>query len=166
MKMSNREFDSRETNQTRNEESSNSFLLGAIIGGVVGAAVALFLAPKSGRDLRNKFSNQAGSIINKTSTISGNVMNKSNELVSKGSSLSQGIVLQSSGLLNKVKGRITSHDVVEDKGESTYIPIHAPKEKIKSKNSIEIGTLDSSEIRRKLEEAEKAIEEEENKVKL
>lgn len=157
--------DSRETNQTRNEESSNSFLLGAIIGGVVGAAVALFLTPKSGRDLRNTFSNQAGSIINKTSTISENVMSKSNELVSKGSSLSQGIVLQSSGLLNKVKGKITSQDVVEDKS-STYIPIHAPKEKVKPKNSIEIGTHDSSELRRKLEEAEKAFEEEENKVKL
>jgi hypothetical protein len=41
--MPNREYDSRDTNQTRNEESSNSFLLRAIIGGVVGAAAALLL---------------------------------------------------------------------------------------------------------------------------
>ncbi|MBV7507347.1 YtxH domain-containing protein [Bacillus sp. sid0103] len=164
--MSNRDFDSRDTNQTRNEKSSNNFLLGAFIGGVVGAAAALFLAPKSGKDLRHKVSNQAGSIIDKTSTMRENVMSKSNELVSKGSSLSQGIVLQSTGLLNKVKGKITNEGVVEDKGESTYIPIQLPKEKSKSKNTIEIGNRDSSEIRRKLEEAKRALEEEENRVKL
>ncbi|WP_026563280.1 YtxH domain-containing protein [Bacillus sp. UNC41MFS5] len=165
--MSNREFDSRETNQTRNEGSSNSFLLGAIIGGVVGAATALFLAPKSGKDLRNTFSNQAGSIIDKTSTIRENVMSKSNELVSKSSSLSQGIVLQSTGLLDKVKGKVTNQGEREDdESESTYIPIQTLKEKSKAKKSIEIGTLDSTEIRRKLEEAEKALAEEENKVKL
>lgn len=164
--MSNREFDSRETNQTRNEGSSNSFLLGAIIGGVVGAATALFLAPKSGKDLRNTFSNQAGSIIDKTSTIKENVMSKSNELVSKSSSLSQGIVLQSTGLLDKVKGKVTNQGEREDEAESTYIPIQTLKEKSKAKKSIEIGTLDSTEIRRKLEEAEKALAEEENKVKL
>ncbi|PFP27841.1 hypothetical protein COJ96_14600 [Bacillus sp. AFS073361] len=164
--MSNREFDSRETNQTRSEESSNSFLLGAIIGGIVGAAVALFLAPKSGKDLRNTFSNQAGSIIDKTSTMKENVMSKSNELVSKSSSLSQGIVLQSTGLLDKVKGKITNQGEREDETESTYIPIQPLKEKSKAKKSIEIGHLDSTEIRKKLEEAERALEEEENKVKL
>ncbi|MEH7081291.1 YtxH domain-containing protein [Neobacillus drentensis] len=164
--MSNRDFDSRETNQARNEESSNSFLLGAIIGGVVGAAAALFLAPKSGKDLRNRFSNQAGSIIDKTSTIRENVMSKSNELVSKSSSLSQGIVLQSTGLLDKVKGKITNQSEQVDDSESTYIPIQPLQEKSKAKKSIESGTLDSTEIRRKIEEAEKALEEEENKVKL
>ena len=164
--MPNREYDSRDTNQTRNEESSNSFLLGAIIGGVVGAAAALLLAPKSGKDLRNKFNNQAGTIFDKTAAMRENVMTKSNELASKGSSLSQGIVLQSQELLNKVKGKITSPDELKDEGETNYISILAPKEKVKSKKSIENGSMDSSEIRKKLEEAEKAFDEEENKVKL
>jgi gas vesicle protein len=162
----NREYDSREPNQTRNEESSNSFLLGAIIGGVVGAAAALLLAPKSGQDIRNRFSNQAGSFLDKTTIMRESVMTKSNELVSKGSSLSQGIVLQTSGLVNKVKGKITSQAELKDPEEMTYIPIQAPNEKTKPKNSIEIGPLDSADIRKKLEEAEKAFEEEENKVKL
>ncbi|MEY2193479.1 YtxH domain-containing protein [Neobacillus sp. BF23-41] len=164
--MPNREYDSRDTNQTRNEESSNSFLLGAIIGGVVGAAAALLLAPKSGKDLRNKFNNQAGTILDKTAAMRENVMTKSNELASKGSSLSQGIVLQSQELLNKVKGKITSQDELKEDGELNYIPLQTSKEKIDSKRSIEIGPLDSSEIRKKLEEAEKAFDEEENKVKL
>ncbi|MEH7482758.1 YtxH domain-containing protein [Neobacillus drentensis] len=164
--MPNKEYDSRDTNQTRNEESSNSFLLGAIIGGVVGAAAALLLAPKSGKDLRNKFNNQAGTILDKTAAMRENVMTKSNELASKGSSLSQGIVLQSQELLNKVKGKITSQDELKEEGELNYIPLQTSKEKIESKRSIEIGPLDSSEIRKKLEEAEKAFDEEENKVKL
>lgn len=164
--MPNREYDSRDTNQTRNEESSNSFLLGAIIGGVVGAVAALLLAPKSGKALRHTFSNQAGSIIDKTSTMRENVKTKSNELVSKGSTLSQGIVLQSTGLLNKVKGKITSQEELKDEGELNYIPLYTLKEKIEPKRTIEIGHLDRSEIRRKLEEAEKAFDDEENKVKL
>lgn len=164
--MPNREYDSRDTNQTRNEESSNSFLLGAIIGGVVGAAAALLLAPKSGKEIRNTFSNQAGSLIDKTTSMRENVMTKSNEIVSKGSSLSQGIVLQSTGLMNKVKGKLTSNEELIEEEELNYIPIQAPKEKIVSRKSIEIGPLDSSEIRKKFEEAEKAFEEEENKVKL
>jgi gas vesicle protein len=165
--MPNREYDSRDSNQIRNDESSNSFLLGAIIGGVVGAATALLLAPKTGKDLRNKFTNQAGTIIDKTSNIRENVMTKSNEFVSKGSTLSQGIVLQSAGLLNKVKGKITaSHDESEEEGVLNYIPLHTPNEKIESKKSIPIEHLNSSEIRKKLEETEKAFDEEENKVKL
>jgi gas vesicle protein len=164
--MTNREYDSRDANQTRNQESSNSFLLGAIIGGVVGAAAALLLAPRAGKELRHTFSDQAGTIMDKTAAMRENVKTKSNELVSKGSSLSQGIVLQSSELLNKVKGKITSPDELKDEGETNYISILAPKEKVKSKKSIEIGSMDSSEIRKKLEEAEKAFEAEENKVKL
>jgi gas vesicle protein len=164
--MPNREYDSRDTNQTRNEESSNSFLLGAIIGGVVGAAAALLLAPKSWKEIRDTFSHQAGSLMDKTTSMRENVMTKSNELVSKGSSLSQGIVLQSTELMSKVKGKITSNEELNELEELTYIPIQAPKEKIKAKKSIEIEPLDSSEIRKKLEEAEKAFEEEENKVKL
>jgi hypothetical protein len=141
--MPNREYDSREPKQTRNEESSNSFLMGAIIG----------------------FNNQAGSLLDKTTTIRESVLTKSNELVSKGSSLSQGIVLQSSGLVNKVKGKITNQAELRDE-ERTYIPIQALNDKEKPKKSIEIGSLDSAEIRKKLEEAEKAFDEEENKVKL
>ncbi|CAH2716984.1 hypothetical protein BACCIP111895_04172 [Neobacillus rhizosphaerae] len=163
--MSNREYESRETNQTRTEESSNSFLLGAIIGGVIGAAAALLLAPKSGKELRTSLTNQAGTIKDKSVLLRKNVMNKSNELVSKSSSLSQGLVQQSSELLNKVKGKKNIQDVVDEESEITYISISDPKEKKTSKKTIAIETLDSTSIRKKLEEAQKAFDEEESKVK-
>lgn len=164
--MTNREYESRDTNQTRTEKSSSNFFLGALIGGVAGAVAALLLAPKSGKELRDTVSNQAGSIMGKSTEMRENVINKSNELVSKTSSLSQGIVLKSSELLNKVKGNATNRDEGEEKSDSTYISLHQPKETTNSKKSIETGNIDSSEIRKKLEEAEKAFEEEESKVKL
>jgi len=41
------------------ESGAGSFLLGAVIGGVIGAAAALFLAPKTGKEMREDFSSQA-----------------------------------------------------------------------------------------------------------
>jgi gas vesicle protein len=64
--MSSKEYELRATNQNKSEDSSSSFLLGALIGGLVGAAAAIFLAPKSGRDLRSTLNNQAGTLKEKT----------------------------------------------------------------------------------------------------
>lgn len=41
------------------DSSAGSFLVGAIVGGVIGAAAALFLAPKTGKEMREDFSTQA-----------------------------------------------------------------------------------------------------------
>ena len=41
-------------------------MLGALIGGVVGAAAAMLLAPKSGQEIRSTINNQAGTIKEKT----------------------------------------------------------------------------------------------------
>lgn len=41
------------------ESGAGSFLLGAVIGGVIGASAALFLAPKTGKEMRDDISTQA-----------------------------------------------------------------------------------------------------------
>lgn len=41
------------------ESGAGSFLLGAVIGGVIGASAALFLAPKTGKEMREDISTQA-----------------------------------------------------------------------------------------------------------
>jgi gas vesicle protein len=118
-----KDYEMRETNQNKREDSSSSFLLGALIGGLVGAAAAIFLAPKSGKDLRSTLNNQAGTLKEKTVQ-----------------------------LINKTK---PSDDIVED---DYYIPIgEAPK-------ASQEGSVDELAIRKKLEEAKKAFEEEEYKV--
>jgi gas vesicle protein len=164
--MSNREYESRDTIQNRNEESSNSFLLGVLIGGAVGAATALLLAPKWGNDIRSKLNLQACSIMEKTTGMRENVSNKSSDLVSKTSALTKGIVLKSTELISKVKEKTTNHDEMEVETELTYIPIQNPQEIAKKNELVDKKTLGSNEIRKRLEEAEKAFDEEESKVKL
>ncbi|WHX99637.1 YtxH domain-containing protein [Neobacillus sp. DY30] len=120
--MSSKDYELRETNQNKSEDSSSSFLLGALVGGLVGAAAAIFLAPKTGRELRSTLNNQAGAIKEKTVQ-----------------------------LMNKTKAPV---DVEED----NYIPIGGVP-KAASEDS-----ADELSIRKKLEEAKKAFDEEENKV--
>jgi gas vesicle protein len=163
--MSNRDYESRETNQNRNEESSNTFLLGALIGGMVGAAAALLLAPKQGKELRHTLSKQADSFKDRTGQLRENVMSKSNDLVSKTSSLSREIALQSSELINKVKGKTSNQEEMND-SEITYIPIHDSKESQSAKKSIKLPSLSSTDVKKKLEEAQRAFDAEESKVKL
>lgn len=161
--MSNKDNETRETNQKRNEDSGNSFLLGALIGGMVGAAAALFFAPKAGKDLRNKLSNQTGFIMEKTADLRGNMMNKSSQLASKTTSITQGIVQQSSDLLSKTKIKPKAREEKEDKSDVIYIPIQTHQQK-----NVSIKTaapLNSEDIKRKLDEAKKALDEEELKVK-
>lgn len=45
--------------------SSSNFVLGALVGGIVGAATALFLAPKSGKELREDLSEQSSVLMEK-----------------------------------------------------------------------------------------------------
>ncbi len=55
------------TNNTKRDEgmSSSNFVLGALVGGIVGAATALFLAPKSGKELRGDLSEQSSALMEK-----------------------------------------------------------------------------------------------------
>ncbi len=39
--------------------NTKDFLIGTLVGGIVGATTALFLAPKSGKELRSDISEQA-----------------------------------------------------------------------------------------------------------
>jgi gas vesicle protein len=70
-----KEYVSKENSQRNNEDSSSSFLLGALVGGVVGAVAAMLLAPKSGHEIRSTINNQAETIKEKTIQL----MNKKKE---------------------------------------------------------------------------------------
>jgi gas vesicle protein len=124
--MSARKHETRETNQNKPEESSNRFLLGALIGGLAGAVVALLFAPKSGKELRNTIK-----------------------------------VQQSTNLLKKTKVKSNSIDGNPAELEIDYIPIGGSAKG----GETEGIPLEPVDIRRKLEEAKLALEEEENKVK-
>lgn len=154
-----REYELRETIQNKNEKSSNHFLFGVFIGGVVGAAAALLLSPKTGKELRGNICTQAGSLLGKTAQLRENATNKSGLIISKTSSFSQGLVQQSTDLINKAKKKTNTGN--KDESEINYIPIGGTVEKMNSERT----SLGRSDIQKKIEEAKKALDEEENKVK-
>jgi gas vesicle protein len=170
--MSSRENDSRENNQNRNKEglSTKNFLAGAVIGGVVGAAAALLLAPKAGKEIRSNLNNQVTNLFDKTTQLSDEVIEKSNGLAAitkeKTASLSKAVVQQSKELVNKAKGLSTTTVDQQGENETNYIPINDSVNKPNdTKRGSQIPTGEETDIRKKLEEAQKAFDEEENKIK-
>ncbi len=59
---------------------SGSFLMGALVGGVIGAAAALFLAPKTGKEMRDDLSTQAVQLKNKSIELSSTAKEKAVDL--------------------------------------------------------------------------------------
>lgn len=107
--MSSQECNQHEQNQSKTEENINTkdFLIGALLGGIVGAATALFLAPKSGKELRSNINEQAFVLKVKTGKICETAVAKGNELAAsakdKTNVLSQTVSKQSAEWANKVK---------------------------------------------------------------
>jgi gas vesicle protein len=173
----------RSTNETNERSVGNSgskeFIIGAIIGGVIGAAAALFFAPKSGKELRSKLNEQtvvlkdkAGQIRDvaltrgnslaqvakeKTSQLRENAMTKGSALASvakeKTNTLTETISLRSVDLFNKMKPQQKDDATLEETVSET--PTDASK-------SSENGYI--MDIQQKLEETKKAFDETEKKL--
>jgi gas vesicle protein len=60
---------------------SKDFIIGALVGGIVGAASALLLAPKTGKELRGDLNEQAILLKDKGNEFSQIALEKSNSLV-------------------------------------------------------------------------------------
>ncbi|WP_251549635.1 YtxH domain-containing protein [Neobacillus muris] len=152
--MSKREYETRDNNQNRTEDSSGTFLLGALIGGVVGAATALLLTTKTGKEWRDAIVGQAGLVMDKTAPLRETVKSKTTSLP---------IVQQSAEFINKVTSK---QEETEQENEINYIPIKGTREVQNEKKITAPNNMDSVAIKKKLEEAQKAFEEEESRVKI
>ncbi|WP_445506345.1 YtxH domain-containing protein [Niallia sp. 03190] len=129
--------------------STKDFLLGAIVGGVVGAAAALFLAPKPGKELINDVNEQANKFKGKGIDLSGTVKEKGSEFISiakeKTDRLSTTVSKHSNDLMSKLKVKNDS-------------------EKASASEDVEEPIKTSyDEIQQKLEETKKAFDETESK---
>lgn len=78
------------------ESGSGSFLMGALVGVVIGAAAALFLAPKSGKEFRGELNTQVSSLKEKTQSSNGGSDSEGG--------FKQQLKDQSSKVVDKVKG--------------------------------------------------------------
>ncbi|RHW40778.1 YtxH domain-containing protein [Neobacillus notoginsengisoli] len=145
--------------------TSRDFLTGAVIGGLIGAAAALFLAPKSGREMRETVSGQAAVLKERTAQMKDTMVEKTNELTTmtkeKTSSLTQAVAQQSSNLMDKVKGNtenLGEQGADEQEDETEYIPLE-----MSNKPFEELTLADDTEVKEKLEDIKEALDEEESK---
>lgn len=88
--------DNRDNIYKEEEVSGKDFILGVLVGGIIGAATALLLAPKSGSELRENISSQAVQLKDKTIDLSSTAMEKTTQL-------SKQLQEQSGQLVEKVK---------------------------------------------------------------
>lgn len=152
-------------------KKDNNFFIGTLIGGLVGAATALFLAPKSGRDLRNDLNTQASVVKGKTERWREEAAQRGSELASvakeKSTNFSQTVSEQSSQIMTKVKDLGNVKTQQHDQGKSESHPKNDDSLQDVIDEVISTDSLDSinqtEEIQKKLEEAHKAFEEAENR---
>ena len=140
--------------QSNNHINTKDFLIGTLVGGIVGALTALFLAPKSGKELRGDLNDQAYLLREKTESLRETAIEKSSEITStvkdKTSALSKKVSEQSQGLVNKVKGIKAGVEDEQSEGENAIDQL--------------FETDVNSDIQQKLEETKKAFDETESKM--
>lgn len=87
--------------------NNKGFLMGSLIGGLVGAAAALFLAPKSGKEMRGDLSQQANVMKERTGKLTSETLEKGSGIANvakeKTATLSQVVTEQSSQIMSKVR---------------------------------------------------------------
>lgn len=167
--MANREYETRENHQNRNDavQGTNNFILGAILGGIAGAAVGMLFAPKTGKELRGTLNQQANSLLDKSVKLSGDVVEKGSELAAvtkeKATSLSKAVVQQSTGRIQKALSS-DEEDSTEENDSTTYIPL---KTKTADHEAVAEEVMDNDEeVKKRLEEAKRAFDEEEDRISL
>jgi gas vesicle protein len=90
-----------------NNMNGKDFLLGAVVGGLLGAVTALLLAPKPGNELRADLKETATTVSSKTQEIAHQVSERSQEIAhqvgERGQALAKTVTAQTSELVDKAK---------------------------------------------------------------
>lgn len=151
------------------EDSGGGFIAGALIGALIGAGAALLLAPKTGKEMRNDVSSQAGTIKekgieltnvakDKTSNITGTVKEKTGDITKK-------VQDQTNKVVDKVKSKKGQNAPMDDgtassEGEEPIELIDTVAEKVES--AIETG---QDKVNSTAEALKTAVEEKESQAK-
>lgn len=176
--------------EARDSINSKDFMIGALIGGMIGAATALFMAPKTGKELRNDFNEQAKSLTEKTEKLRQTAMEKGTVLADtakeKTGTVTEMVSSKSSDIVNKVKslkaGKDENGDAADDTTNSSNKDIDVTGTSDSKIVSVETNLPESKDnkskttqadptsgnkntAKLKLDEAKKAFDETENKLK-
>jgi gas vesicle protein len=141
-------LEAQDSRRNENSSSSKGFILGAIIGGIVGAATALYLSPKSGSDFRE----QASQLLEKGEKIRNIAMSKGTDILT--TAKERTTVPSKNNIQNDTMNKDGDLGVKKDQtSEIKYVSI-VPKKS------------PEEDVQKKLLEAQLALEAEENKIKL
>ncbi|KON70436.1 hypothetical protein AKG34_17820 [Peribacillus butanolivorans] len=192
--MTQKEFPTKDYQKSYEDEcdsiNSKDFMIGALIGGMIGAATALFMAPKTGKELRSDLNEQARNLSEKTEKLRQTAMEKGTALADtakeKTSSVTEIVSNKSSGIVNKVKslkvGKSENGDAADDTTNSSNKDIDVTGTSDAPIVSVETNYTNDSNTdsenapadptsgnkntaKLKLDEAKKAFDETENKLK-
>lgn len=127
MTQTQKEYPTNEYQKTYEEVSgsinSKDFMIGALIGGMIGAATALFMAPKTGKELRSNFNEQAKNLSEKSEKLRQTAMEKGTFLADtakeKTGTVTEMVTSKSSDLVNKVKSLKTGKGENGDAADNT-----------------------------------------------
>ncbi len=142
-----------------NGMNGKDFIIGTIIGGVIGAATALFLAPKSGKELRHNLNEQASYVREKTEQWKNVAIDKGSELAEaakeKTAHLTDTVSGQSSQLIHK------TNELAQETGNQLEEIIEKVKDSTDviatSQEGLTLPNNPTDEIQRKLEETRQAL---------
>jgi gas vesicle protein len=87
----------------KNPTGSKEFVVGAIVGGIVGAATALFMAPKPGKEFRSDINGHAKTLTAKTEGIRQTAIEKGTGLVETAKERTSGITQKVTEKMNTMK---------------------------------------------------------------
>jgi gas vesicle protein len=105
------------SNNNQNIDSKD-FIIGALVGGMLGAAAALLLAPKAGKELRSDLNEQAGYLKDKSNEISQLAREKSSGIVRTVSEQSNQVASKVKDLTSNLRKDIDKWREKEEKNAS------------------------------------------------
>jgi len=102
-----------------NDSKTKTFLLGALIGGTIGAVTALLFAPKSGRELRRDIVDTTTEMYDKTTDLLNESKQKFENLKDAAKRQADSLLHKASEFYEDVNGQIaTSTESIQQRFES------------------------------------------------
>lgn len=151
------------TNTNDEKMGTKEFLVGAIIGSVVGAAAAIWYTQKPRRDLKDAINEHTAAVKEKAESFQKSAITKMSDLTAitrdKTNTLTQSLSQQSSELLSKLNNKNNN-----DENQAEFIPIgEAVPSAIKPKK-MTVTAVGDERIQQMLSETKIAFDETERKL--
>jgi gas vesicle protein len=106
------------SNNNNQNIDSKDFMIGALVGGMLGAAAALLLAPKPGKELRSDLNDQAVYLKDKSTEISQMAREKSSNIVKTVSEQSNQVATKVKDLTSNLRKDIDRWRTKEEENAS------------------------------------------------